>query len=229
MSSKDSEDEGLPLSDRSGDQASSGNSGAWVAIEAKPGESLSEDVAGNKSMETEVMGESTRLPPWVQNYVNPIKVSVVAGSVYGNLRPLPEFLLPSSFSKPSSSELVERIKGNGTYFWANYCVATAIVTLISVVTNPTLLIVTTLLTVMWWKAFDIDCTMFGMKASRRIKTMVMTLLTIFTIIYFASSVILWSLGSSALISIVHATFHKPPTVEGLQEIEEDLEVAFLEK
>lgn len=234
MSSKDSEDEVPQGSDRSGDQASSGNSGAWVAIEAKPGMSQPEDVAGNKTIETEEMLATDKttpenILPWVQTYVNPIKVSVVAGSLYSSLRPLKEFLLPSSFSKPSSSDVVHRIKENGRYFWANYCAATMLVTLISVVTNPTLLLVTAVLTVMWWKAFDIDCSMFGIKSSRRTKTMIMTLLSIFAMIYFASSVIFWSLGSSALFSITHATLHKPPIEEGVKEIEEDLEVAFLEK
>merc|ERR1719233_959922 len=50
-------------------------------------------------METEAVDEGTtdQIPPWVKSYVNPIKVSVVAGSLYSSLRPLKEFLLPSSF------------------------------------------------------------------------------------------------------------------------------------
>jgi len=250
MITKDDQKPPQPFSVRSVDQASStGASEAhspWVSLEpkhenAKPlpdtGSKIGNDAMGqmgdtigtDSAIKQTSVSVFSNLPPWLKTYSNPMKATVVVGTFYGNLRSLSEFLMPSNFSKPTIIEALQRLKANGKYFWANYCVLSALITIISIITKPTLLIAMGILTFMWMKVFDDDFKVCKLTLGRKPKTAVMTVLSVLGLIYFASTVIIWSLGSSAVLAALHASFHLSVVQDYSESLEDDLELGFLEK
>merc|ERR1719370_1865007 len=110
-------------------------------------------------MEMDV-GAFPKLPKWLLSYANPMSATLLVGTFYGSLRPIAEFVLPTNFSKPTSAEALQRLKYNGSYFWANYCALCGVIIVISIFTNPTLLLVMGMFAFLWWKVFDDECTLF---------------------------------------------------------------------
>jgi len=245
MTSKEVQKPLQPLSIRSVDQSSSTTGASevhspWVSLDPKPenfkpppvnlGDKRTRDTDGEMEQSIGEDGHNNlqHLPSWIQPYTNPMKASLVMDTFYGSLRSVSEFLLPKNFSKPSVTEALQRLKYNGKYFWANYCTLFAIITIISVITNPTLLIVIIIFTFMWSKVFDDNFTLVKQKIGRKKKTAFVGALSILGLVYFASGVIFWSLGSSVFLAATHASFHLPLGEDTTEQLDDDLELGFLE-
>merc|ERR550525_557777 len=175
---------------------------------------------------------SNKLPDWLLSYLSPMNAlssTMTLGLFYSRLRPTSEFVMPTQFSKPANaSDAILRLRTNLRHFWANYAVIILIITFISIITSPMLLLVMALFTWMWSKVLDDEFALFKFKLDRRSKIGMMSILSALGMIYFASSTIIWSLGTGGILAGAHAAFPLPPALEDDDPMDgDDLELGFL--
>merc|ERR1719273_294411 len=100
------------------------------------------------------------------------------GVFYSRLRPASDFIMPTRFSKPANtSEAISRLRVNLRHFWANYAVIILLITFISIITSPMLLLVMALFTWMWSKVLDDDFALFKFKLDKKSKVGMMSILS----------------------------------------------------
>jgi len=173
-----------------------------------------------------------KLPPWLGKVfaASPLNTTLTLGLFYTKLRPVTEFVMPTNFSKPKGQEVVHRLRTNLKHFWANYSVIAMVITVISIITSPLLLVVMAIYAFLWSKVLDESFKVHTYTPDKKTKMGVMAVLTVLGFMYFASTTICWSIGSSGFLACVHAAFHLPPA-EGLPTVEDDdenLELGFLD-
>ncbi|KAL9150577.1 hypothetical protein ABFS82_12G177500 [Erythranthe guttata] len=144
-------------------------------------------------------------------------ISDTVGSGLASRRPWPELLDRSAFSKPESvSEATLRFRKNYNYFRINYLIAITAVVAVSLLTNPTSLILLTGLLAAWIflylfrQSSDPPITAFGRQFSNRETLLFLIFLTV-VVIFLTSvgSVLVSALMVGVGIVCLHGAFRAP--------------------
>jgi hypothetical protein len=132
------------------------------------------------------------------------------------LRPLPLFAGAGQFSKPrTSAEALARLEANLSFFLTNYLAIAAAVVLITVLTQPSLLVVALLLGLLWWGASrqeEIRLPGNAVLAGRN-KLVALASITGVVLFVFAGTTLFFCVGLVATIVLLHAIAHNLPPLE----------------
>ena len=105
---------------------------------------------------------------------------------------------------------------NIQWFWVNYLVIAALILVLTILSQPSILLVLLLLAAVWLFALTrevivIPYTPYSLAG--RSKLMTMYAVTALVLFFFAGTTILTVVGACGLVVLAHATLHSTPTQE----------------
>jgi len=138
------------------------------------------------------------------------------------MRPVPVFAGANTFSKPrTSQEAMQRLEGNLQYFTTNYVALCLIVTVITVLMQPSLIIVGVVIAAMWYFASRQDeVRVSTVVLAGRNKLIALSSVTALLVFIFAGSSIFLVIGICATLVLLHAVLHTLPPLIGEGEDEQ---------
>ena len=143
--------------------------------------------------------------------------SVKQRQLQRRIRPAAAFFDPNRFSRPqSATEATTRVELNLQWFWINYLLIAALILVLTVLSQPSLLVTLLVLAAVWLVALTRDVitipyTPYSLVGATKLRTMYV--LTAVTLFVFAGTTILVLVAVCGLVVVAHATLHATPTQE----------------
>jgi hypothetical protein len=137
---------------------------------------------------------------------------------FANLRPISEFLDIKRLSKPDTfGEVQSRVNYNLSHFSSNYAVVFVMLSIYSLLTNPTLIFLIVLVVGGMWGIGKLDGRDLDIGVVKATTSQLYTVLLIIAVpLFFLASpftTILWLIGASGVTILGHASFMDKPIDE----------------
>ena len=143
--------------------------------------------------------------------------SVKQRQLHRRIRPASAFFDPQRFSRPqSSTEATTRVELNLQWFFVNYLLIAALILVLTLLSQPSLIVALLVLAALWLFAFTRDVIAIPYtpySLSGRSKLVSMYAVTAVLLLVFAGTTILTVVGVCGLVVLGHATLHATPTQE----------------
>jgi hypothetical protein len=160
----------------------------------------------NASGANEAVGRvSAKIPESTKNYVGTLfsREQLRSVTVYfgiGEERPF--------YVEKTPSLLVERLRHNFTFFYLNYMLLTAVFFCLTLFISPTAIIGMAILAAGWMWVIKMSSSgslnLAGIKIPQKTATILMTVISVFSLIYLLSNVFWYTLFWSGLFACIHA-------------------------
>ena len=143
--------------------------------------------------------------------------SVKQGQLHRRIRPASSFFDLKRFSRPqSTTEATTRVELNLQWFWVNYLLIAALILVLTVLSQPSLLLTLLVLAGLWLVVLTRDVipipySPYSLTGATKLR--VMYGLTAVILLIFAGTTILTIVGVCGLVVLAHASLHGTPTQE----------------
>ena len=111
------------------------------------------------------------------------------------------------YLETNPSLVLDRLRSNFSFFYLNYIILSVILLATAIMISPTSLLSIALLGGLWFYVMKVTqdgYTIAGVQISNKVATFSMTVVTVLCLVYFLSSVFLWTFSTTALCVFSHS-------------------------